>query len=82
MPQINLHTTPEFEQQLSLLMRLKSLPSKSEAIRVAVAAQAKAAQQGHLRRDFSALVGMFKPRQSGRFSSDNELWEKDNDNGG
>ena len=82
MPQINFHTTPEFEQQLSLLMRLKSLPSKSEAIRVAVAAQAKAAQLGHLRRDFSALVGMFKPKHQGRFSSDTELWEKDCENGG
>lgn len=31
---------------------------------------------------YRSWFGMFKPRQSGRFSSDNELWEKDNDNGG
>lgn len=82
MPQINLHTTPEFEQQLALLMRLKALPSKSEAIRLAVAAQAKAAQQEGLRHDFTALVGIIKPRQKGRFASDAALWDKDRDHGG
>jgi hypothetical protein len=39
--QINLNTTPDFEQHLATLMRLKGLPSKSEAIRMAVAAQAE-----------------------------------------
>ena len=82
MPQINLHTTPEFEQQLALLMRLKALPSKSEAIRLAVAAQAKAAQQEGLRHDFMALVGIIKPRQKGRFDSDAALWDKDRGHGG
>jgi len=82
MPQINLHTTPEFEQQLALLMRLKALPSKSEAIRLAVAAQARAAQLEGLRHDFAALVGMVKPRQEGRFRSDAELWDKDRNHGG
>lgn len=82
MPQINLHTTPEFEQQLALLMRLKALPSKSEAIRLAVAAQARAAQQDGLRRDFTALVGLVKPRQPGRFNANDALWEKDRDHGG
>ncbi len=80
MPQINLHTTPEFEQQLGLLMRLKAIPSKSEAIRMAVAAQAKAAQDSHLRRDFSALVGLIKPKQRARFNNDDALWESDNSN--
>ena len=82
MPQINLHTTPEFEQQLALLMRLRALPSKSEAIRLAVAAQAKAAQQEGLRHDFTALVGIIKPRKKGRFNSDAPLWDKDRDHGG
>jgi len=82
MPQINLHTTPEFEQQLALLMRLKALPSKSEAIRLAVAAQAKVAQQEGLRHDFTALVGIITPRQPGRFDSDAALWDKDRDRGG
>ena len=82
MPQINLHTTPEFEQQLALLMRLKALPSKSEAIRMAVAAQAKAAQLEGLRGDFTALVGLIKPRKKGRFESNDRLWDKDRDHGG
>lgn len=82
MPQINLHTTPEFEAQLGLLMRLKAIPSKSEAIRLAVAAQAKAAQEGHRRRDFSALVGLIKPKQRARFNNDEALWESDVPNGG
>ncbi len=81
MAQINLHTTPEFEQQLGLLMRLKAIPSKSEAIRMAVAAQAKAAQDSHLRRDFSALIGLVKPTRPARFASDDALWEQDEPHG-
>ena len=77
MAQINLHVTPEFESQLAVLMRLRAIPSKSEAIRVAVAEQAKAAQMSHLRRDFSALVGLFKPKQLARFDNDDALWQQD-----
>ncbi len=77
MAQINLHITPEFESQLDVLMRLKGIPSKSEAIRMAVAAQAKAAQASHLRRDFSALVGLIEPKQRARFENDDALWEQD-----
>ena len=77
MAQINLHITPEFESQLAVLMRLRAIPSKSEAIRMAVAAQAKAAQMSHLRRDFSALVGLIKPKQHARFDNDDALWEQD-----
>ncbi len=82
MAQINLHTTPEFEQQLGVLMRLKSISTKSEAIRLAVAEQAKAAQLSQRRRDYSALIGMIKPEQAGRFASDDALWEKDTPRGG
>ncbi|MGD9582938.1 MAG: hypothetical protein AB7V26_04595 [Lysobacterales bacterium] len=82
MAQINLHTTPEFEQQLGLLMRLKGIPSKSEAIRMAVAAQARAAQVGQRRRDFAALIGLVASAQPGRFADDNALWEKDGAHGG
>jgi hypothetical protein len=76
MAQLNLHITPEFESQLAVLMRLKAIPSKSEAIRMAVAAQAKAAQMSQLRRDFSALVGLIKPNQRARFEDDDALWEQ------
>lgn len=79
MAQINFHTTPEFERQLSVLMRLKAIPTKSEAIRIAVAAQAKAAQATLLRTDFSALIGLVAQSQNARFISDDELWEKDAD---
>jgi hypothetical protein len=75
MAQINLHSTPEFERSLALLMRLKRLPSKSEAIRLAVIEQAKAARLESLRRDFVALVGTVKPRRKGRFASDAALWD-------
>jgi hypothetical protein len=77
MAQINLHTTPEFEQQLGVLMRLKSISTKSEAIRMAVAAQAKAAQMSQQRHDFSALIGLLKTEQPGRFATDGAVWEKD-----
>ena len=81
MSQINFHTSPEFDAQLSVLMRLKAISSKSEAIRTAVAAQAKVAQDEHRRRDFSALVGFIKPKQSGRFTTDDALWEQESPNG-
>jgi hypothetical protein len=77
MAQLNLHTTPEFESHLAVLMRLRAIPSKSEAIRMAVAEQAKAAQMSHRRRDFSALVGLIKPKQRARFENDDALWEQD-----
>ena len=48
---------------------------------MAVAAQAKAAQTSHLRRDFLALVGLIKPKRLGRFTSDDALWETDSPNG-
>jgi hypothetical protein len=82
MAQINLNTTPEFERQLATLMRLKSIPTKSEAIRMAVAEQAKAAQMSQRRRDFSALVGILKPEQPARFADDDALWAKDTQRGG
>ncbi|MGQ0801582.1 MAG: hypothetical protein ACT4NL_15900 [Pseudomarimonas sp.] len=75
MAQINLNTTPEFEQQLATLMRLQSLPSKSEAIRMAVAAQAQAAERASLRRDFKQLIGIVTAERQGRFDSDSALWE-------
>ena len=81
MSQINFHTTPEFDAQLGVLMRLKAIPSKSEAIRMAVAAQAKVAQTSHLRRDFLALVCLIKPKQPGCFTTDDDLWETDALNG-
>ena len=60
MSQINFHTTPEFDAQLGVLMRLKAIPRKSEAIRMAVAAQTS-----HLRRDFyvpDKIARRFKQR--------------------
>jgi hypothetical protein len=81
MAQISLHTTPEFEQQLATLMRLKSIPTKSEAIRMAVAEQAKAAQMSQRRRESSALVEIFKPKQPARFANDDALWAKDTQRG-
>ena len=81
MSQINFHTTPEFDAQLGVLMRLKAISSKSEAIRMAVAAQAKAVQTSHLRHDFLALVGLIKPKRPGRFTNDDDLWETASPNG-
>ena len=36
MPQINMHTTPEFERDLFTVMAAMRLPSKSQAIRFAL----------------------------------------------
>ena len=75
--QLNINTTPEFERALERLMRLRSIPNKSEAIRVAV--QETAAREERVRRrlDFrkwrgAGLAADLNPTP--RFGSEDELW--------
>ena len=55
MAQINLHTTPDFEKNLEKLMRKRSLKSKSDAIRIAVAEAAEKAEDSSKERDWSII---------------------------
>lgn len=78
MAQINVHVTPEFEQALGRLVRLRGLRSKSEAIRSAVleALEREIGRTGKV--DFRDLLGAANAaplNPNPRFRSDDELWE-------
>lgn len=77
MPQINLHLTPEFEEALAELMRLRHIRTKSDAIRLAVQ---EAVEQEYRRKrtpDFSRWLGLglgAPENPNPRFHSDEDLW--------
>jgi Arc/MetJ-type ribon-helix-helix transcriptional regulator len=66
MAQINMHTTPEFEVELAALMRARGIPTKSEAIRVAVREAAVRARPG--KRDLRTLRGLLNRLPGERLS--------------
>ena len=68
MAQVNLHTTPEFDEALSALMKGRGLKSKSEAIRLAVR-EAAAAYQPAPKRDLSGLIGLIDRLPGGRMTN-------------
>ncbi|MBM3533214.1 MAG: hypothetical protein FJX60_09305 [Alphaproteobacteria bacterium] len=70
MAQVNLHTTPEFEEALSALMKARKLKSKSEAIRLAVQ-EAAAPFRAPRKRDLSALIGFVDRLPGGRRTNKN-----------
>jgi hypothetical protein len=77
MAQINLHVTPEFEQALGRLVRLRGLRSKSEAIRSAVLEALERETERGGTTDFRGWLGAARavplnPRP--RFRSESELW--------
>jgi Arc/MetJ-type ribon-helix-helix transcriptional regulator len=76
MPQINLHTTPEFEAALDTLVRRRSLRSRSEAIRLAVVEAAE--RCGAPKTDFHTWIGRSRNPDAPppRFLDDDDLWEK------
>jgi Arc/MetJ-type ribon-helix-helix transcriptional regulator len=77
MRQLNINVTPEFERDLTRLMKTRNIRSKSEALRIAVQEAADRAQGD---RGFSAftellgagLNGPSNPRP--RFKSEDDLW--------
>lgn len=76
---MNLHLTPEFERHLAQLMRLRKIPTKSEAIRIAVR---ESLERMAFRKpfDFSRWAGAAlkaAPNPKPRFQSDDDLWEKE-----
>jgi Arc/MetJ-type ribon-helix-helix transcriptional regulator len=68
MAQVNLHTTPEFEEDLAALIKGRGLRSKSEAIRLAVR-EAAAAYKPVPKHDLSALIGFVDRLPGGRQDS-------------
>lgn len=78
MSQLNIHVTERFEKVLARLMKLRSLKTKSEAIRVAVEETLERAQKRSQRGENYAEwlgLGLRAPlNPSPRFHSDDDLW--------
>jgi len=78
MSQINIHVSPEFEENLSRYMRYRGIKTKSEAIRSAVReGLARARGDSAALTDFKTWLGMglgapLNPNP--RFPSDDSLW--------
>ena len=80
MSQLNLHVKPDFERDLARLMRLRGLPTKSAAIRLAVRETLERVERAGSRTDFAswrgaALAAELNPNP--RFTSDDDLWSAD-----
>ena len=77
MPQMNLHITKEFDEELERLMRVRRLRSRSEAVRTAIhEALVRALAQTAIV-DFSALIGFAAKASANpapRFRDDDDLW--------
>ena len=80
MSQLNLHVKPDFERDLARLMRLRGIPNKSEAIRLAVRETLDRANRTGAGTNFAkwkgaALAAKLNPEA--RFGSDDDLWAGD-----
>ena len=76
MRQLNLNVTPNFERDLNRLMQQRRIPSKSDAIRLAVheAAGRTAGVREHDFRQWLGL-GLKAPlRRQRRFQHEDDLW--------
>ena len=77
MAQINLNVTKEFEEELATWMKVKGIPTKSEALRVAVREGLARARESRRPADYTALIGAGKkgfPNPHPRFKKDGDLW--------
>lgn len=77
MAQLNLHVTAEFQEKLQKFRKLRGLPSKSEAVRVAVGEALEREEQRTRPTDFRQWIGLGNrsPKNpSPRFTSDDDLW--------
>lgn len=77
MAQLNLHLNPEFEEALARFRRLRGLPSKSAAVRVAVQEALEREQERRPPVDYREWLGLglVQPTQSnGQLASHDDLW--------
>lgn len=85
MSQLNMHTTPEFEEDLVRLMELRGIPTKSEAIRRVVREALERARRARSHeRDFREWLGAAREAELNprpRFSSEDDLWRVAEDEG-
>jgi Arc/MetJ-type ribon-helix-helix transcriptional regulator len=78
MPQLNIHLTPSFQNDLAEYMQRRRLRTKSEAVRQAVAEAVERERSRHRPTDFSRWLGLatgVPQNPHPRFPSDDNLWE-------
>lgn len=78
MAQLNVHLTPDFEHALQRFKDLRGLPSKSEAVRVAVREALERETRQPSRVDFREWLGLGRRvplNPNPRFRSHDELWD-------
>lgn len=77
MPQLNINLTEEFEADLTRFMRIRKIPTKSEAVRVAVRESLERSMRGAEAPDFGSWLGRARGGEnpSPRFASEDDLWE-------
>lgn len=78
MAQLNMNVTPEFEEALARLMRIRRIRNKSAAIRIAVSEALQRSLAESTSFDWSAMAGRASGEENPkrRFHSDADLWEK------
>ena len=77
MPQLNLHLTPELEEALDELMRLRQIRTKGEAIQLAILETAERECRRRAPADFSSWLGLGRRAPENPnpvFRSDADLW--------
>jgi hypothetical protein len=77
MAQLNVHLTPDLEHALQRFKELRGLPSKSEAVRVAVHEAVERETRQAPRVDFREWLGLGRRvplNPNPRFRSHDELW--------
>ncbi len=78
MAQLNIHLTPNFERDLSRLMKVRRIKTKTEAIRVAVHESLEKALFIPSTVDFSNWLGLgihASINKHPRFPRDDDLWK-------
>ena len=77
MAQLNVNLNTAFERDLSLLMRIRGIRTKSEAVRIAVHETAERTAGTGPEKGFSSWIGLGKRRPGNptpSFRSDDDLW--------
>ncbi len=78
MTQLNIHMTAKFENELLKFMKLRHIPTKAEAVRIAIK-EGLEHTVGYMKStDFSAWVGLgnqVPTNKKVKFRSDDDLWK-------
>lgn len=78
MSQLNIHMTPAFEKDLLKFMKVRHLPTKAEAVRLAIREALEHAIKHKKPIDFSAWINLGNQASTNKnvkFNSDDDLWK-------